>query len=519
MKRVRILLTMSALATSGCNLAPVYSRPTVATPMAYKEAGNWQPATPADSISRGHWWEMYGDGELNGLEREIDTANPTLAAAAAAYEQARSFAAEARAGLLPSVELDGGLSANKQSASRPLRSAGQPTYYGANTLDATASYELDLWGRVRAEVAAAKAQAQAVAADLESVRLMLHAELATNYLDLRGLDEQAKLLDDTVGAYRQAYELTNALYQGKIASPIDVARAATQLHAAEAQVSDIAGRRALLEHAIATLVGKPPADVTIAAAAVQVSVPDIPTGIPSTLLQRRPDVASAERKAAAANQGVGIAKAAFYPSLSIGGTAGFQNTSLNLLNLPQTFWSVGPGVALPLIDGGLRRAELRAARAAFEKSTNDYRATVLNAFREVEDNLALLKWLDKESQQEQEAAHAAEDAVDMSMTLYRNGADSYLDVVTAQTASLAAQRAVLALQTRRAQASVDLIRALGGGWSSEDTAQPKLASVRRRLPVARLLLHFAVAEPCIVDRSRVETARDHGGGDDDQDHG
>jgi NodT family efflux transporter outer membrane factor (OMF) lipoprotein len=450
---------------TACNLAPAYKTPVVSTPVTYKEAGDWQPAAPADEISRGYWWELYGDATLNSLESQVEAGNPTLAVAAASYQQARSFTEEASAEMFPTLGFDGALSANKQSANRPLRSATEPNYYGANTLDVQAGYELDLWGRVRNTVAAAKAQSEAAAADLESVRLMLHAQLATSYVELRGLDEEAGLLSDTVAAYREAYQLTKALFDGKIASPIDVTRAATQLHDAEAQVSDIADRRALLEHALATLVGKSPSELAIAPGNIHIAVPGMPIGVPSTLLQRRPDIAAAERQVAAANSAVGIAKAAFYPTISLNGTGGLQNTSLALFSLPESFWSVGPGISLPLFDAGLNRAKLRASRAALDESTARYKATVLSAFREVEDNLSRLHWLEEEGRQEDEAAQAAQQTQDMSMTLYRNGADSYLDVVTAQTAALLAQRAVLALQTRRTEASIALIRALGGGWS------------------------------------------------------
>jgi NodT family efflux transporter outer membrane factor (OMF) lipoprotein len=454
-----------ALAFAGCNLAPPYRVPTTDVPVAYKEAGDWQPAAPADTIRRGPWWEIYGDRQLNDLEAQVDKGNPTLAAAEAAYEQARSFAAEAAAGYYPHIETDGQLSTDKQSANRPLRGAGEPTYYGANFLGAQASYELDLWGRVRNSVAAGRDEAQASAADLENVRLMLHSELAEDYVAMRGMDEEAKLLSDTVGTYTRAHQLTQNLFQGKIASLMDVTRAETQLQDAQAQVSDIVARRALYEHAIATLIGKPPSQLVVAPSVVQIAVPNVPAGIPSTLLQRRPDIASAERRVAASNQLIGIAKAAFFPTISLTGTAGYQGTNIDLLQLPNHYWSIGPGMSLPLFEGGLLRAKLRAARAAFEEASGDYRATVLKAFREIEDNLVLLHWLEKEAQQEQAAAKAAQQTLDMSMSLYQNGADSYLDVVTAQTSALVAQREVLALQTRRIQASIGLVRALGGGWS------------------------------------------------------
>ncbi len=471
-------MTLCAAALAGCNLAPDYRVPGTQIPDTYKEAAGWQPAQPADTLARGSWWEIYGDPSLNELEAQVDTGNPTLAAESAAYERARAFAAEAAAGLYPSIELGGNLSTDKQSANRPLRGAGEPTYYGANTLQGQASYELDLWGRVHNAVQAGRAEAQAGAADLETVRLMLHAELANDYVALRGLDEEAKLLADTLAAYLQAYQLTHNMYEGKIASRIDVTRAETQLDDAQAQVSDIAGRRALLEHAIATLVGKPPAEVTVPPKLVHFDVPNVPIGLPATLLQRRPDVASAERHVAAANARIGIAKAAFFPDISLSGAAGFQSTNINVVNVPNEIWSIGPNMTLPLFEGGLLRARLRESEAALQEVSGRYRATVLLAFREVEDNLVLLRWLDLESRQQQAAALAAQQTLDMSMGLYRNGADSYLDVVTAQTSLLVAQRAALALQTRQLQASVGLIRALGGGWKTDDL--PPSAAMSRR---------------------------------------
>ncbi len=460
------IIAVCAFALAGCDLAPDYIPPTVEIPAAYKEASGWQPARPEDATPRGAWWEIYNDPTLNGLETQIDTGNPTLAAAAAAFDRARDLTLEAEAGIYPSIAVGGSLSTNKQSARRPLRSRGQPGYYGANTVDVQASYEVDFWGRIHDTIEAGEDLAQASAADLETVRLTLHAELASDYMTLRGLDEQAKLLADTVNTYRQALQLTRNLFQGKVASGMDVSRAETQLDDAEAQVSDIASRRALLEHAIAVLIGKPPAAVSISPSPVSIAVPNVPTGLPSTLLERRPDIAAAERQVAAANESIGIAESAFYPTVSIGATDGFQSTSINLLSLPNNFWSVGPAVALPLFEGGLRHAELAAAKAAFDEASGQYRATVLDAFKEVEDNLALLHWLEQEEGQETDAAKAAQRTLDMSMNLYRDGADSYLDVVTAQTSALAAQRAALDLGVRRVQASIGLIRALGGGWST-----------------------------------------------------
>jgi NodT family efflux transporter outer membrane factor (OMF) lipoprotein len=468
---------LSALALAGCNLAPVYEKPKAPIPTVYKEvSGDWQPARPADTLPRGAWWKIYGDAQLDGLEGQVDSGNATLAEAAAAYDRARSLADEAKSGLFPSIGLNGYLTTDKQSARRPMRGTERPTYYGANALGASANYEIDLWGRVHNAVRAGKAQEQASAADLEAVRLMLHAELADDYAALRGLDEEAKLLADTVTAYTEAHRLTNNLFLGKIASRIDVTRAETQLHDAQAQVSDINARRALLEHSIATLTGKPPAALTIAPEVVHIAVPKIPLGVPSTLLERRPDIAAAERHVAAANARIGIAKAAFYPDISLGGSAGFQSTNIEVVTLPNDYWSIGPSVSLPLFEGGRLRAQLREARAEFDQATASYRGTVLSAFQEIDDNLALLHWLQDEEEHEQQAATAAQQTLTMSMNLYRNGAASYLDVVTAQTALLIAQRAALALQTRQLQASVGLIRALGGGWSTDDPTFRQTAS-------------------------------------------
>jgi NodT family efflux transporter outer membrane factor (OMF) lipoprotein len=485
MRLVRLLGAVGCVATlGGCDLAPPYHAPTVAVPAAFKEAitakpsehartGPWQPAHPADAAPRGRWWEAYGDPELNRLEVQIEVGNQTLAATLAVYDQARAFAREAEAGLYPTVGLGGTISTNKQSSHRPLRSANQPSYYGANTIDAQADYEVDVWGRVRDFVAAGKAAAQASDADLEEIRLSLHAELADDYVTLRGLDEQIKLLNDTVNAYAKALTLVQNRFRGDIASGVDVAQAETQLASAKAQISDVMSRRQLLEHAIATLIGQPAPAFSLAASAALIPQPDVPPGLPSTLLQRRPDIASAERQVASANQLVGVAEAAFYPSFSLNLVGGLQNTGLNLLSLPLAFWSLGPSVSLPVFEGGLRHAELAGAKAAFEAAAARYRATVLDAFQDVEDNLALLHWLRQAAKDENAAVSAAQRSVSMALTLYRDGAENYLQVITAQTAALSAQQTELDLRTRRLQASIGLIRATGGGWTTADLPSEK----------------------------------------------
>jgi NodT family efflux transporter outer membrane factor (OMF) lipoprotein len=466
---------------AGCDFAPPYHPPTVAVPSAFKEAvvaspvkaGPWRPAQPADAVPRGPWWEVYHNPELDRLEPQVDAGNQTLAQTLAVYNQARAFAREAEAGLYPTVGLGGTISTNKQSAHRPLRSANQPTYFGANTIDAQASYEVDVWGRIRDFVAAGKAAAQANAADLEEVRLSLHAELANDFVTLRGLDEQIQLLNTTVGAYARALTLVQNRFRGDIASGVDVAQAETQLASAKSQISDVMSRRQLLEHAIATLIGQPAPAFSLAASAVPIRQPNIPAGIPSTLLQRRPDIAAAERQAASANQLVGVATAAFYPSFSLNLVGGLQNTGINLLSLPLSFWSLGPSVSAPIFEGGLLRAELAGAKAAFDSAGASYRATVLNALQEVEDDLALLHWLRQAARDEDTAVAAAQRSVTMALALYRDGAQNYLQVIIAQTAELSAEQTALDLRTRRLQASIGLIRATGGGWTTNDLPSEK----------------------------------------------
>ena len=475
----RLFLAGCAIALAGCDLAPAYTPPAVTVPNAFKEevaakpgrqpkTGPWQPAQPLDASPRGPWWEAYRDPELDRLEAQVDVANQTLAATVAVYDQARAFAQEAEAGLYPTVGVGETITTNKQSTRRPLRSANQPNYYGANTIAAQANYEVDVWGRVRDFVAAGKASAQASAADMELLRLSLHAELANDYVTLRGLDEQIRLLNDTVSAYRRALTLVQNRFRGDIASGVDVAQAETQLASAKAQISDVMSRRQLLEHAIATLIGQPASMFSLAESAVPIPQPNVPAGLPSTLLQRRPDVAAAERQAASANQLVGVAKAAFYPSFSLGATGGLQSTGVNLFSVPYSFWSLGPSVSLPLFEGGLRRAELAGAKAAFESAAAQYRATVLNAFQDVEDNIALLRWLRQATKDEDAAVAAAQRSVSMALTLYRDGAENYLQVITAQAAALQAEQTALDLRTRRLQASIGLIRATGGGWTTAD---------------------------------------------------
>ena len=454
---------------AGCSLAPPYHPPQAEVPVTYKESGPWQASVPADRSDRGDWWRDYGDATLDALEVRVDLANPTLAAAVDRYAQARAYEAETHAGLFPQVDSQALATHNRQSDHRPLRSASQPDEYHDNLIGAQISYELDLWGRVHNLVAAGQADAQASADDLASVRLSLHAELADDYIALRGLDAQAKLLADTVAAYSQALELTQNRFTGGVASELDVAHAHTQLDTARAQATDVQARRTLYEHAIASLIGTPASNFSIAVEVSELPVPATPTGLPSTLLERRPDVASAERHTAAANARIGIARAAFFPSITLTATGGYENTGgADWLSAPNSFWSIGPHALLTLFDAGRRQAEVDRAQAMMDEAGEKYRSATLVAFQQVEDNLALLHLLGEEARDVDAAVVSAKRTLELALDRYRNGAVNYLEVVEAQTAELQARRTALSLRDRQLEASVGLIRALGGGWSSAE---------------------------------------------------
>lgn len=474
----RALLSMLLVATtlSGCSFAPVYRPPVTPAPVAFKEGGPWTQANPADLAQRGDWWTLYGDATLNGLERRIDTDNPTLAGALGRYDESRAYLAQARAGLFPQIGVSTDVERDRQSDNRPLRGGGQPDTYGASTIGASVSYELDLWGRLRNSVAAGRAEAQASADDLAAIKLSLEGQLAASYMTLRGYDQQMALLSATVDAYAKADALTERRFRGGIASGIDTGRSGTQLAEAQAQLADVEAARALTEHAIASLVGTPASRFAIRPAVIEMTLPVVPAGLPSTLLERRPDVAAAERRMAAANSEIGVAKAAFYPSISLGGQGGFQDAGLpSLFTAPNIFWSIGPSAVLSLFDGGRKRAQLAVARAAWTQATATYRGQVLQAFQDVEDNLAQLHHLGDEAQAEDRAVHQAAQTETLSLNRYVKGAVTYLDVVTAQTTALRTRRVALDLSTRRLQASVGLIRAIGGGWTPPTQTAAKSA--------------------------------------------
>ncbi|MDR3386319.1 MAG: efflux transporter outer membrane subunit [Rudaea sp.] len=471
------LFPIIVLATSlaGCSLAPELKTPPVPTAAAYKEipsgsAAPWIAAQPADRLARDAWWTLYGDAQLDGLQKELVANNPDLAAALASYQQARSFSDQVRAGLFPSVTGSADVERDLQSATAPRSGTGKPLFYDSNTVGAGASYELDLWGRIRNQVASGNAQAAAAAADLENARLSLIAQLVDDYIQLRGFDRDSAILDDTVKAYRRALELTKQRHDGGIAPGLDVARAQTQLDVARSQAAQTLAQRALMEHAIAALVGESASQFSLAAQTDAIKLPQVPTGIPSTLLQRRPDVAAAQRRMQSANADIGVARAAFFPSITLNATAGYQSSQFpNWLQAPNSFWAIGPSALLSIFDAGKRKAQVAQARAVLDETSAKYRSVALGAFQQVEDNLALLDHYHDAAEAENSAVAAAQRSLDFSMDRYRQGAVNYLDVVTSQTAALQTQRDALDLDTRQLRASVQLIRALGGGWEEPGT--------------------------------------------------
>jgi NodT family efflux transporter outer membrane factor (OMF) lipoprotein len=428
---------------------------------------NWGPAHPSDELPRSDWWLEFDDPTLNTLEAKIDSANPDLAAAINRYQQARALESEARSALFPTISTQAYANTDRQSDNRPLRSPSQPDSYHDDLISGALNYEIDLWGRVRSAIAAGTAQTQALSADLESVRLLLHARLALDYIALRGEDAQRTLLEQAVVAYGRALQMTSTRFEGGISSGLDLAQAQTQLETARAALTDVIDQRSLLEHAIAALTGSIASSFSISPGGLDLNLPNVPVAMPATLLERRPDVAAAERTMAAFNAGIGVARAAFFPRISLAAIAGFESTqTAGLLGAPNRYWAIGPQGALTLFDAGYRRAVVASARAQFDQATNNYRGSVLSAFQEVEDALAQERLLKEEFDHQRAARTAAERALALSLNRYENGAVNYLQVVTSQIAALQAERAALDLQTRELQASVNLVRALGGGWQA-----------------------------------------------------
>jgi NodT family efflux transporter outer membrane factor (OMF) lipoprotein len=472
MKRVEGVRPSAAALTlllGACSLAPPLKTPVVPTGDAYKELGPWTQAQPADRLPRDSWWTLYDNQELDELEKRLIAGNPTLAAALANYAQAKAFTDQARAGLFPTLGLNASTERARESVHAPLISPTTARYYDDNVLGGSVSYELDLWGQIRNEVAEAKANAAASAADLENARLSLIAQLVNDYIQLRSLDRDSNILDETVEAYTRALGLTEQRHGAGIAPGLDVSQAQTQLDAARAEAAQTLAQRALMEHAIAALLGVSASTFSIKAQIVDVTLPQIPSGVPATLLQRRPDIAAAQRRMMAANANIGVARAAYFPTITLGAQAGFQSTgSSNWLSAPSSFWAIGPNALLSVFDGGLRRAQVAQARAEFDASAAYYRSTVVTAFQQVEDSLASLNHYHDASAEEKAAVDAAQRTLNFAMALYKQGATDYLTVVTSQTALLQTQLQALNFETLQLSASVNLILALGGGW--EDTA-------------------------------------------------
>jgi len=456
------------LLLGGCSLAPPLKVPEVPTGAAYKELGPWTQAQPADRLPRDSWWALYDAPEIDDLARRLIAGNPTLAAALADYAQARALSDQARAGLFPTLGLNASVSRARESVHAPLISSTTPRYYDDNIVGGSVGYELDLWGQIRNQVAAGEANARASAADLENARLSLLAQLVDDYVQLRSLDRESAILGDTVNAYDRALSLTEQRHGAGIAAGLDVAQAQTQLEAARSQAAQILAQRALMEHAIAALLGVSASTFSIQSAIVDIKLPQIPAGVPTTLLERRPDIAGAQRRMIAANANIGVARAAYFPSLTLGGQGGFQSTGFsNWLTAPSSYWAIGPNAVLSLLDGGLRRAQVAQARAEFDASAANYRGVVVAAFQQVEDSLASLNHYYDADREEKAAVAAAHRTLDLSMALYKQGAADYLTVVTSQTALLQAQLQALNLDTLQLRASVDLVRALGGGWEED----------------------------------------------------
>ena len=416
--------------------------------------------------ARGDWWRLFGDEQLDRLEEQLIRENPNLEAAAEVYTQARDLAAEAQSRLYPQVGVQALVSDNRESAHHLFSTFNEPREEGSNVIAGSASWEPDFWGAIRNSARAQKRLAQASAANLAAARLSLEAELANDYIAMRGYDAELEVLRQSIVAYQKAVDVARLRSQGKIASGLDLARARSQLESAQAQETDTQLQRDLMQHAIAVLVDAIPSSFSIAAVKeFTLTPPEVPAGVPSELLQRRPDIASVERQMAAANAEIGVSRAAFYPNITLSAGAGFEDDAFNLLSLPNSLWSVGAGAMLPLFEGGLRRAELQRSWSRYAQTRDGYRATVLASFQEVEDGLSLTQHLARELAQQRDASDQATQALTISTMLYEDGLDNYLSVAVAQVTALTAQTAVVQLLSRQMQASVSLIRALGGGWT------------------------------------------------------
>lgn len=470
----RLALLALSLALASCAIGPDYQRPDFAESAQFKQAAGWKAAAPADTVLRGNWWELYGDAELNQLIERLNANNQSLASAEAQYRQARALARGARAAFFPTIGLDTGVSrAGQGGGDSTIGTTGGVSVSGSNAAQTSKTYdtslgvswELDVWGKLRRQLESDSARMQASAADLAAVRLSQQSELVQSYLQLRVLDEQKRLLDETVAAYQQAFRIAENQYKAGIVPRSDVTQALTQLKSTEAEAVDLEYQRAQLEHALAVLVGVAPSQFELSARDVVPELPAVPLSLPSTLLERRPDIAAAERRVIAANASIGVAKAAYYPDLTLSATGGYRSGSLNdWISSPNRFWSIGPQFAMTLFDGGLISSRVEQAEASYDQTVADYRQTVLEGFREVEDYLVQLAVLEREAVVQQEGLDAARDSLRLILNQYKAGTVEFTDVVSVQTSALSSERTRLTLQGNRLTASVQLIAALGGGW-------------------------------------------------------
>lgn len=485
---------LGLLLFKSCDKAPKYAKPAVPTPPSYKEitpenfkeTDNWKFARPKDDVIRGKWWEMFNDSRLNALEEQVNISNQNIAMADANFRAARAVVKESRSQYFPTVTTSPSIVVSRSSSRTTQSNISAGHVITDYSLPFDASWEPDLWGRIRNTVSASASEAQATAADLENVRLSVQAELAFDYYQLRSIDAQKQLLDSTVVAYQQGLDLTRVRFQTGIASDEDVAQAETQLETTEAQATDLGINRAQLEHAIALLTGQPASTFSLSVAALPAEPPPIPIGIPSQLLERRPDIAASERRVAAANAQIGVTKAAFFPALTLNAAAGFAGTSIaTWFTWPARFFSVGPTLAQTLFDKGRRAAANEQAYAEYDGTVANYRQTVLTAFQEVEDNLAALRILSRELEQQDAAVKSSERTLSLANDRYKSGIDSYLNVITAQTTLLAKQRTAVNLRMQQMTASVELIKALGGGWNASQLPTPKELTTRTPQPTVQ----------------------------------
>ena len=477
-----VLLAAGFLLLIGCTVGPRYTRPAAPVPPTYKESGTWRQAQPSDQSLGGQWWEIFHDPQLNTLEQRVQISNQNLKAAAAQFAQAQASVRYYRSNYFPTISAGASATRVHTSGNRPPKtSVFSGITYNDFSLPMQLSYQVDAWGQVRKTVEASREQAQVSAATLAAVNLSMQSEVALDYFAARALDAQEQLLNSTVKDYENTLQLTQNRFQGGLASALDVQQAQTQLASTRAQAMDVGVARAQYEHALATLVGVPASTFTLPPLPLTTPPPPIPPGVPSELLQRRPDIAAAERQMAAANAQIGVARAAYYPTIFLQGNGGFESGVITtLLSGPSALWSVGPTAAETLLDFGRRKAVNQQAQAAYDQTVANYRQTVLTGFQQVEDNLAALRILEQEARTQDAAVTAAQQALATSTNRYKGGVTSYLEVITAQSAALLNETTAVNILGRRMAASVLLIEALGGGWNT--SLLPSMKSVASAPP-------------------------------------